>query len=71
MIDIASAYNRIKNYIIKTPILNSKFYDKELEHQIYFKLESLQKTKAFKFRGILNTLLYLKEKQDLPKKIVT
>jgi len=49
MIDSESAYERIKNYIRKTPVIKYK------EH--FFKLESLQKSGSFKPRGAYNKIL--------------
>ena len=67
---IAPAYERVKPYLHQTPILQSETLNEMLGHQFYFKVESLQKTGAFKVRGVLNHLLVLKEKNQLPKKVV-
>lgn len=68
--EIVVAHNRIKSYLHQTPILRSETLDEMLGHQIYFKVESLQKTGAFKVRGSLNHLLKLKEEGRLPEKVV-
>lgn len=68
--NIQKAYNRINSYLDRTPILKSEVLNRVLEADIYFKAEALQKTGAFKVRGVLNSLLILKEKGSLPKKIV-
>ncbi len=49
MIDSESAYERIKNYIRKTPVIKYK------DH--FFKLENLQKSGSFKPRGAYNKIL--------------
>lgn len=67
---VAKAYGRIKRYLHKTPILHSETLNEMLGSRIYFKAESLQKTGAFKVRGVLNHLLELKEQGALPKKVV-
>lgn len=67
---IEEAYNRIKPYINYTPIVSSDLLNQMLGHQIMFKAESLQITGSFKVRGVLNTLLTLKENNNLPKKLV-
>lgn len=67
---ILQALNRVKPYINFTPVIESKELNKMLGHKIIFKAESLQVTGAFKVRGVLNTLLSLKEENILPKKIV-
>lgn len=65
-----NAYIRVKPYLHETPILRSETLDEMLGHNIYFKVESLQKTGAFKVRGSLNHLLQLKEQNRLPAKVV-
>ncbi len=67
---VTKAYNRIKKYINKTPILQSETLNEKLHSNIFFKFEGLQKIGAFKARGALNTLLHLKEKGELPKEVV-
>jgi threonine dehydratase len=69
--DIISAHNRIKDYIVKTPILMSRHLDNLLGHKIYFKYEGAQVTGSFKARGALNALLSLKEQNKLPDYVVT
>lgn len=69
--EIAKAYNRIKPYIHKTPIVSSSHLNQWLGHKISFKVEGLQKIGAFKIRGALNAILTLKEQNNLPKEIVT
>lgn len=67
---VAKAYSRIESYIHKTPLLHSNVLNKMLDSQIYFKMDAVQKTGAFKIRGVLNHLLALKEQNKLPKAIV-
>jgi threonine dehydratase len=55
--EIKQAYDRIAPYLLVTPILQSEFLNSQLGHNIIFKAESLQKTGAFKIRGVLNALL--------------
>ncbi|MCX4079629.1 serine/threonine dehydratase [Rickettsia rhipicephali] len=68
--NVAAAHNRIKQYLHLTPIVHSESLNEMLGHEIFFKVESLQKTGAFKVRGVLNHLLKLKEQGKLPDKIV-
>jgi threo-3-hydroxy-L-aspartate ammonia-lyase len=68
--DVIAAQKRIANYVIKTPVVTADFLNEKLNNQIFFKLESHQKTGSFKARGALNHLLYLKEINQLPKKVV-
>lgn len=67
---IAKASYRIKPYLHLTPIVQSETLNEMLGHKIFFKAESLQKTGAFKVRGVLNHLLDLQERKSLPSKIV-
>lgn len=67
---VAKAYLRIKDYIHKTPLLHSNVLNKMLGSTVYFKMDAVQKTGAFKIRGVLNHLLILKEQGKMPKKIV-
>ncbi|WP_253307509.1 serine/threonine dehydratase [Rickettsia endosymbiont of Orchestes rusci] len=67
---IAIAHDRVKQYLHLTPIIQSETLNEMLGHDIFFKVESLQKTGAFKVRGVLNHLLELKEQGKLPDKIV-
>lgn len=68
--NVAAAHNRIKQYLHLTPIVHSESLNEMLGHEIFFKVESLQKTGAFKVRGVLNHLLELNEQGKLPDKIV-
>jgi threo-3-hydroxy-L-aspartate ammonia-lyase len=67
---LKDSLNRISSYLHSTPIVGSESLDNMLGHKFIFKAESLQKTGAFKVRGVLNHLLYLKEHNSLPEKIV-
>lgn len=67
---VETAYKRIKSHIYRTPLLYSNTLSRMLGGQVYFKMDNLQKTGAFKIRGVLNHLLSLKEKNNLPKSIV-
>ena len=68
--NILDAYERVSEYLHRTPIIHSDSLNGMLGHNIYFKAESLQKTGAFKVRGVLNHLLVLKEQGALPNKVV-
>ncbi len=65
------ASRRLQNYIEKTPVIFNEKLNSELGAQIFFKIESQQKTKSFKARGAFNSLLAYKEKHGhFPKKVV-
>ena len=49
--NIDVAYSAIKNQIIQTPLISSDYINTQLNSKIFFKLENLQNTGSFKFRG--------------------
>lgn len=68
---VALAHNRIKHFLHRTAVTTSTTLNKMLAgHKIFFKLDALQKTGAFKVRGIFNHLLELQEQGKLPEKVV-
>lgn len=60
---IDNSHERIKKFIHKTPILTSQNINKFFGAELFFKCENFQKTGAFKFRGAINSVLILNEKQ--------
>ena len=68
--NVRLAYERIKLHLHNTPLLRSEVLNQMLGADIYFKADSLQKTGAFKVRGVLNHLLYLQEQGRLPEQVV-
>jgi len=67
---IITAHDIIKPYIKRTSILTSSYLNDLLGADLLFKCEGLQTTGSFKIRGVMHTLLVLKEKGILPKHIV-
>lgn len=61
--DIQKAYEAIKPDIIRTPTVKAARLSAHLGIDLYFKLENIQYTNAFKARGALNKLLTLSEAQ--------
>ncbi|MFN4298740.1 MAG: threonine/serine dehydratase [Thermaurantimonas sp.] len=55
-INIAEAHHRIKNFILRTPLLTEDYINGFLENTTFFKCENLQKIHAFKARGAANAL---------------
>lgn len=68
--DIKRAHNRIHDIVQRTPIVHSQLLNTWLGHHVFFKVECLQTTGAFKLRGAANFLAHLAEKNELPKRIV-
>jgi len=64
--DIVKCRERLNPWIIKTPVVESETLSEITGKRVYLKLETLQKTGAFKFRGAMNYLLTLTP--DLRKK---
>lgn len=60
--DIKNAKNRIGEFIHNTPVLTSKSINKLADCEIFFKCENFQKIGAFKFRGAINSVLQLSDK---------
>ncbi len=54
--DVTAAAGRIKGFAHQTPVLTSRTFNEELDAQVFFKCENLQRTGAFKFRGAFNAL---------------
>ena len=49
--EIENAYSKIKNSILKTPLVSNDYINEVTKNEVYFKLENLQKTGSFKIRG--------------------
>ena len=62
--NVVKAKYRIQSFIHNTPLMLSETLSDEAGAKVYVKLESLQKTGAFKIRGILNKLLSLKDSKS-------
>lgn len=61
--NICEASERIKDYIVKTPLIRAFEMEKalKLEHPLFFKAELFQRTRSFKERGAYNAMLQLPE----------
>ncbi len=68
--DIEAAYEKIKPYIHKTPVLSSSLLNEIFGAELYFKCENFQKVGAFKFRGATNAVLSLNE-EELSRGLIT
>jgi threonine dehydratase len=58
---IAAAYERIKPYVHRTPVMTSESINEIAGCSIFFKCENLQNVGAFKARGAMNAALSLTE----------
>jgi len=61
--DVLSAYERIKPYIHKTPVLTSRYLNELTGAELFFKCENFQKAGAFKVRGACNAVFGLSEEK--------
>lgn len=61
--DIQEARTKIQKSIIETPLKFSHYFSALFKKKIFFKMENLQNTGAFKVRGATNKLLSLSAKQ--------
>lgn len=61
--DVEAAYERVKDSILKTPIMTSTTIDALTGSKVYFKCENFQRVGAFKFRGAFNAVLLLSEEE--------
>lgn len=68
--DVLLAGKRLSGRVTETPLIHSDILSKEAETDIWFKMESLQKTGSFKVRGALNKLDSLSE-GELKKGVTT
>ena len=57
--DVRRAAERIAPYLHRTPVVTCSTFDRELDAEIFFKCENLQKVGAFKARGATNAVRQL------------
>jgi threonine dehydratase len=67
--DIQAAAQRIKPYAIRTPLVESWVLNVQTGGRVFLKLETLQRTGSFKFRGACNRLAMIPE-QDRANGVV-
>ena len=61
--DVEAAAARIAGHAVRTPLLESAALDARLGGRIFIKPEMLQRTGSFKFRGALNRILLIAERE--------
>ena len=67
---VLEANERCKGHLSPTPLEYSMYLSQEIEGEVWLKLDSMQRTSSFKFRGALNKILSLTE-SELDKGIVS
>ncbi|HHY94930.1 MAG TPA: pyridoxal-phosphate dependent enzyme [Firmicutes bacterium] len=70
--DVVEARRRLGREVVRTPLVSPEALCRRLGTQVWLKLENLQRTGAFKFRGALNCVLrLLTDRSSVPLKLVT
>lgn len=69
-VGVHAASARIAGRALHTPLVASRTLDAMLGHALLFKCENLQRIGAFKARGALNAMLWLRERGELPRRVV-
>ncbi|MCK4404328.1 MAG: pyridoxal-phosphate dependent enzyme [candidate division Zixibacteria bacterium] len=59
--NVRAAHQRIRPYIVKTPVLTCTALDQIIGARLFFKCENFQKTGSFKFRGACNAIFSLSD----------
>lgn len=54
--DIAAAAKRLAGVAVRTPLINAPVLDERLSARVFLKVETLQRTGSFKFRGAYNKI---------------
>jgi threonine dehydratase len=67
---VLEAHERCQEHLSPTPLEYSRFLSENIGGKVWLKLDSMQRTASFKFRGALNKILSLTE-AELDKGIVT
>jgi len=68
--EVIRAYERSESFIRKTPLEYSPYLSSLIDGVVYLKLENVQKTGSFKFRGAISKMTSLTEEQKT-KGVVT
>jgi threonine dehydratase len=67
---VMEAYERCQDHLSPTPLEYSLYLSEKIEGEVWLKLDSMQRTSSFKFRGALNKVLSLTE-AELEKGLVS
>ena len=67
---VLEAHERCGDYLPPTPLEYSPWLSERIEGEVWLKLDSMQRTASFKFRGAINKILTLTE-EELDKGVVT
>lgn len=67
--DVEAAAARIEGIAHRTPVLTSSSIDSMASRNLFFKVEAMQKTGSFKFRGALNAVRSILEESEHPPEL--
>jgi threonine dehydratase len=67
---VLEAHERCRDYLSPTPLEYSSYLSEIIEGDVWLKLDSMQRTSSFKFRGAINKILTLTE-EELDKGVVS
>jgi len=67
---VLEAHERCRDHLSPTPLEHSLYLSDLIEGDVWLKLDSMQRTSSFKFRGALNKILTLTE-EELERGVVT
>jgi len=67
---VLEANERCRNHLSPTPLEYSLYLSEKIEGKVWLKLDSMQRTSSFKFRGALNKILSLTE-AELDKGVIS
>ncbi len=67
---VREARERTKNYLSPTPLEFSRYLSDQIDGEVWLKLDLVQRTASFKYRGAVNKILSLTE-EELDKGVVS
>ncbi len=67
---VLEAHERCRDYLSPTPLEYSAYLSDRIEGDVWLKLDSMQRTASFKFRGAINKILTLTE-EELDRGVVS
>ena len=67
---VREANERCQDHLLPTPLEHSMYLSDKIEGEVWLKLDSMQRTSSFKFRGAINKILSL-TKAELDRGIVS
>ena len=67
---VQQASERCREYLSPTPLEYSDYLSKQIQGEVWLKLDLMQRTSSFKFRGAINKILSLSE-EELDRGVVT